>query len=236
MGMSYLRSYARFSLLLAAGAILLPVAADAQNQAQTPPQAQNQEPAQAQTQATSTDDDDYKEPPAPAVNKKPLTNDQFEIYKVLLKSYRRNDHATLHLSDRTVLIVHTAVTADDGCMKPEQIEPQPNEIHLFSKSDLKKLDDENLILVDSLEQRRETEANDPWNGIKAGQSIDTAVRNGFAHAEFTLSEIQFDIKHEHAIVSYSFICGRLCGHGGTMQLAKVNGVWTKTGLCHDWVA
>jgi hypothetical protein len=218
-------------LLVAAGVILLPIAAQSQTQAQTPPASLAQTPAQA----ASTDADE-SEPPEPTLSKKPLSAEAIVIYRIVLKEYRGDEQSVLHLSNRTILITHTGVTAEDGCMKPEEIEAQPNVIHLLSNADVKKLGDAKLELVDAQVLQHDMEMHDPRNGIQAGQSIDSAVSNGFAHAQFTLSEIQFDKKHEHAIVSYSFICGRLCGHGGTMQFTKVKGVWTKTGRCHGWIS
>ena len=62
------------------------------------------------------------------------------------------------------------------------------------------------------------------------------MRNGFAHGLVTLSEINFDKEHKHAIVSFSFFCGSLCGNGGTAVLEKVDGAWQRKSNCHNWIS
>ena len=97
---------------------------------------------------------------------------------------------------------------------------QPNVVHSFKTDDLGRLGVSSIHLVDPNEQKKEVEKNDPGKAIRKGISVDDAVRNGFAHALFTLSEIWFDKDHEHAIVSYRFWCGSLCGNGGTEVLVR----------------
>ena len=62
--------------------------------------------------------------------------------------------------------------------------------------------------------------HDPGRSIFRGQSVDDAVETGFAAGLFTFSEIVFDNSHTHAALRYSFVCGSLCGHGGTVVFTK----------------
>ena len=60
------------------------------------------------------------------------------------------------------------------------------------------------------------EISDPGNAIGEGQSVDDAVEAGFKAGLFTFSEVVFDTAHTHAALNYTFHCGSLCGHGGTV--------------------
>lgn len=79
--------------------------------------------------------------------------------------------------------------------------------------------------------------NDPGTAIRQGESVDEAVKNGFAHGLFTFSEIRFNKDHTIAVVSFSFVCGGLCGNGNTFVMAKrKTGEWKRVHTCGGWVS
>jgi hypothetical protein len=91
--------------------------------------------------------------------------------------------------------------------------------------------------VDADEQSTLVTKNDPGNSIRNGKSVETAVAEAFATGLFSLSEIDFDREHRHAIVSYTFECGMLCGSGRTLVFEKVGKEWRRTDLeCGGWVS
>jgi len=85
-------------------------------------------------------------------------------------------------------------------------------------------------------QQKEVEENDPSTSIRRGSSVHSAVENGFAHGYAWLSEIRFDKSHTHAVVSYGFRCGGLCGNGETVVLEKTNGEWKFKSQCSGWIS
>jgi len=95
----------------------------------------------------------------------------------------------------------------------------------------------NIRLVDADKQLTTIQSNDPQNGIAAGKSVEKAVNHAFASGLFSMSEIAFDRDHRQALVSYGFVCGSLCGSGGTWLLEKVDGVWKRIDrVCGGWVS
>jgi hypothetical protein len=79
--------------------------------------------------------------------------------------------------------------------------------------------------------------NDPSIAIREGISVNEAVEKGFANGLFSLSEIAFDKDRRHAVVSYGFHCGLLCGNGALWVFEKVDGKWRKTDLtCGGWIS
>ena len=79
------------------------------------------------------------------------------------------------------------------------------------------------MLVDPEQQRKRIEENDPREVLKSREhvtdkQIADSLTTAFAKGIFTLSEIAFDDTHQRAFVAYSFVCGELCGNGGTLIL------------------
>ncbi len=173
----------------------------------------------------------------PIVSDKPLTAEQIAVYRVVLHGWMDNELSTVNLSIQTVPFpTNGAIDASD-CGKDLDLEPAaPAMVHLFRAADLAQLGSGNISLVDRERQRKEVAENDPGKTIGEGRSIEDAVRNGFAHGLVTLSEIRFDKGHKHAIVSYSFFCGSLCGNGGTVILEKNDGAWQRKSRCDEWIS
>jgi hypothetical protein len=173
----------------------------------------------------------------PIVSDKPLTAEQIAVYRVVLHGWMDNELSTVNLSVQTVPFPANGAFDASDCGKDLDLEPAaPAMVHRFRAADLAQLSSGNVSLVDPDRQRKEVADNDPEKTIGEGRSIEEAVRNGFAHGLVTLSEIRFDKGHKHAIVSYSFFCGSLCGNGGTVILEKNDGAWQRKSRCGEWIS
>ncbi|MDR2012056.1 MAG: hypothetical protein LBQ20_03230 [Rhodanobacter sp.] len=87
-------------------------------------------------------------------------------------------------------------------------------------------------LVDS----NKWEPHDPGELISQGQSVESAVKDGFAGGLLTFSAITFDESYETAAFAYSFICGRLCGNGAIVIYRKTQSGWVQSKHCGDWIS
>jgi hypothetical protein len=103
----------------------------------------------------------------------------------------------------------------------------------------------NIVLVDPDQQGKKIKENDPQKLLQRSiggkekvteSQIDDSVKKAYESGLFTLSEIAFDKAHIQAMVSYSFICGSLCGNGETLILKKVGEEWVVSGRCGQWVS
>jgi hypothetical protein len=95
----------------------------------------------------------------------------------------------------------------------------------------------NARLVGPKKHAKIARANDPDKTIREGKSVENAVKDAFATGLFSMSEIAFDKDRHYAVVSYSFWCGSLCGHGATVVFEKVNGEWRNANRnCGGWVS
>lgn len=173
----------------------------------------------------------------PKVSDQPLTAEQLAVYQVVLRGWMENEVSTINLSIRTVPFPTSGAFDASDCGKGLELEQVvPGVVHRFRPADLPQLGSDKIVLVDPEQQRKKVVKNDPGKTIGEGRSIEDAVRNGFAHGLVTVSEIRFDKEHKHAIVSYSFFCGSLCGNGGTVVLEKIDGAWRRKSQCGGWIS
>jgi len=172
------------------------------------------------------------------VSDKPLTAEQLAVYRVVLGNWMAQEMPALNLAVQTVPFPTSGGFDASGCLKDLDLEPaSPTVVHRFRQQDLAQLGPaRTFTLVDPDRQRKEVHDNDPEKTIGDGRTIEDAVRNGFAHGLATLSEIRFDKKHKHVIVSYGFYCGSLCGNGGALLLEKIDGVWQRKSRCDEWIS
>ncbi len=173
----------------------------------------------------------------PIVSDKPLTAEQLTVYRVVLHGWLDNELSIVNLSIQTVPLPTSGAFDTSDCGKSMDLElASPALVHRFRALDLPQITSQKIDLVDPERQKREIADNDPEKTTANGRSIEDAVSNSFAHGLVTLSEIRFDKEHKHAIVSYSFLCGSLCGNGGAVVLEKIDGVWQRKSRCNEWIS
>lgn len=170
---------------------------------------------------------------------RPLRPDEIAIYRAVLDQWREGENITVHLAEVTNPLTKDDASSVQECGRGFKLDRAPiGLVHRFTLEDVEKLGPKGTVILVNAEQGgQEVEKNDPRQGITQGKTIDDAVRNGFAHGLFTLSEIVFDRGHAHAVVTYGFVCGWLCGHGNTLLMELKNGKWTRAKrMCGGWVS
>jgi hypothetical protein len=171
----------------------------------------------------------------PKISDQSLGVDQLAVYKAILATWMYDGKQSLNLATQTDLFPIDGAFDSRDCLKGLDLEPvQEGVVHRFRPEDVASLKPANVRLVDREAQEKEVDNNDPGKAIRQGKSIDSALRNGFAHGIAWFSEIRFDKSHIHAVVFYGFRCGSLCGNGGTAILEKENGEWKLKSQCGSW--
>ena len=164
----------------------------------------------------------------------PLTADELAIYKTVLARWNEGPRSSLNVSSRTMPLDRDI--SDCDCLKGMDVQSlakATRSFHVLTRDVLTN----GARLVDAEFQSAIVVRNDPMNSIRNGSSVDSAVEQGFSNGLFELSEIAFDKERRRAIVSYSFVCGSLCGSGGTWLFEKVDGIWKKSErMCGGWVS
>jgi hypothetical protein len=74
------------------------------------------------------------------------------------------------------------------------------------------------------------------DSVHRGQFNPSDLDRAFAHSLFTLSRVRFTSDHQDALVSFSHVCGRLCGSGSTLRLHKAGGRWRIAERCGGWIS
>lgn len=167
----------------------------------------------------------------------PLTAEQLAVYRTMLVSWYQGEKAKVNLRVLTDPITATKDSLDKRCLKGLSMEPPAAGVaHRIRKEDLSQLGPFDFRLVEPETGANEVSDNDPGKAIQKGEAVDVAVENGFAHGLLTFGEIRFDKANTHALVSFSFVCGGLCGNGTTMLLEKTDGIWRKKAQCGGWVS
>ena len=127
--------------------------------------------------------------------------------------------------------------ADGEYLKRIPLENFAGLAHSFHDLTPEVLPAKNIKLVDPKQQSQIVRDNDPDKTIRDGTSVHTAVQGAFATAQFSMSEIGFDMERSHAGVSHQFWCGSLCGNGATFVFQRVDGEWKKTSRnCGGWIS
>jgi hypothetical protein len=185
-----------------------------------------------------------EEPPKPVLSNSPLTADEVVIFRTVLKDYLKGSRGVMLLADTTVP-VEQSPTSVQTCSDEISAKPDPKSINVVHRIDPSVVGGLRVKLADSDAKEKEIKANDPQNLIHGAidegrqvtaKQLDDSVTKAFNSALFTLSEIIFDQKHVHAVVSYSFYCGSLCGNGNTLALRKVGKEWKVSKHCGGWVS
>jgi hypothetical protein len=179
------------------------------------------------------------------VSKEALTPEQLAVYRVVLNNFMKDSHGALNLSNRTYPLDLAGPFFDKGCVNGIKLEETDNSVrvvHMFSSTTTLV---PNVLLVDPKRQEAKVKQNDPQNLMKkaiderepvTGEQLDKSLELAFSTGLSSLSEIIFDKGHHHAIVSYSFVCGSLCGHGNTLIIEKTGDTWKVVKTCASWIS
>ncbi len=165
----------------------------------------------------------------------PFSADDVAIYRGILERWNSGSPGLLNVSNRTYPIEREL--SDCGCLKGIELQSIMNAAKSFHILTTDLLPGKNIRLVDADRQVVVVRNNDPSKSIREGESVETAVNGAFPTGLFSMSEVAFDKRHRRALVSYSFVCGSLCGSGGVWLFEKVDGVWKKSDrVCGGWVS
>ena len=181
----------------------------------------------------------------PRVSTDQMTDEQLAIYRAVIQDYLEDSKDPLNLANKTEPIEGAGKSFDGGCPKDRDrdvAKTSPAIIHQFPEATAL---DKRVVLADAKEQQKKIDKSDPQNLVKqaiddhvtpSDTELEGTIKQAFKNGLFTLSEIIFDKKHQRALVSYSFVCGSLCGNGNTLILKKVAGDWKVSKACGGWVA
>jgi hypothetical protein len=169
----------------------------------------------------------------PTLSQTPLTSEDLELYGIFLDSFVGKGKELVNFSERTLPLTLADSDNEGPCLEGIRLKRSAEAaqtIHMFPTSIA---DGRAIHLVDPSKHK----LKDPGKAIKKGDSVGDAVAAGFRAGLLSVSEIAFDEAHHFAAFKFSFICGSLCGRGGTLIFEKIDGKWTKSNrACPSWIS
>lgn len=179
----------------------------------------------------------------PKVTNESPTNEQVEVYRVVLLDFLKDSKDKLKLSNMTEPAEQSVDSLGHGCPKTSSTVTPDSSTLIVHRLDTAATLDPRVELVDSDRQVEEIKNGDPAILLKRvinerenipPKEIDDATEQAVKNGLFKLSEIIFNKKHNRALVSYDFVCGEICGHGEVLLLKKVGGKWKVHKTCNEW--
>lgn len=171
-----------------------------------------------------------------AINVGHLSADEVAIYRTVLHQWN-SDARTLNVANRTFPFDAVSRDSTCECLRGLDVENLARASHSFHYLTPDDISGRNIRFVDANKQLTAVQTDDPHNGMAGGKSVEKAVDDAIGSGLFSMSEISFDRNHRVALVSYEFVCGSLCGSGGTWLLEKANGVWKRADrACGGWAS
>lgn len=179
--------------------------------------------------------------PKPKVSDAPLTSEQITVYRAVLADYLNGSDGVLNLAS----VTEPLEASDIDCLRGIDAGVTKESASVVHKLGPPLVANTRIVLVDPDRQHKTIKENDPENLMRktieghqkiTDEQLDQSVETAFASGLFTLSEIAFDKEHHRAVLSYSFVCGGLCGHGNMLVLKKVGHSWKVAKRCGGWVS
>jgi len=174
-----------------------------------------------------------------------LTAEQTAVYRAVLQDIQKDSKDTLNLANTTEPIRQSAGLFTGACPKrpqPQVAQDASSVVHHLDPALFLKL---KIVVVEPGPQEEKIKNGDPAILMKKviddrqdvpQKQIDDATERAVKNGLLTLSEIIFNKKHNRALVSYSFMCGELCGYGNVLVLTKVGEKWKIYKTCEGWVS
>lgn len=181
--------------------------------------------------------------PKPVLSKDPLTAEQVQIYRAFLAGYTHKEETDLNIANTTMPF--SSAYYDNTCLKGFSVPKTSAPVTIHQITEAVALN-ARMHVVDPAQQGKKVKENDPGELLRQRaeehqpvqeNEIEAGVKKAFAAGLFTFSEILMNKQHTRAVLQYSFVCGRLCGHGNTVIFRKVAGKWEFAQQCGGgWIS
>jgi len=174
-----------------------------------------------------------------------LTREQAAVYRAVLQDVLSNSKDMLKLANTTEPIRQSGALFNGACPKtsqPQVAQYSPSAVHHLDPALVQNL---KIVLVEPGPQEEKIKKGDPAILMRRviddrqdvpQKQIDDATEQAVKNGVLTLFEIIFNKKRNRPLVSYSFVCGELCGYGNVLVLTKVGEKWKIYKTCEGWVS
>ncbi len=167
----------------------------------------------------------------PIVGKSPLSAEQVAVYKAFFDCRMKEFQGSLNVANVTIPLDISDSEAKSGCLESVKLENLAELRRTVHSIDVETIKGRRITLVDPAQHI----IINPGDLSRKGMSSEAALKKGVESGLLTISEVAFDTPHHHAAMKYSFVCGGLCGNGGTVVFEKNGDKWKIGPSCAIWV-
>jgi hypothetical protein len=158
------------------------------------------------------------------------------VYEAVLKSWLGTDHSPALIAEQ----LSSAPKATDpdlsDCVKGLDFQPPPSGGPVLSSLRGMRFARKGVHVIDRANWHP---ADGPLvTHVNQGQtkSLDSDLDRAMAHSLISFSRIQFDRTGDWALVSFSSVCGALCGTGSALLMHNTHNTWTVFKRCDQWIS
>jgi len=155
---------------------------------------------------------------------------QSEIYTVFLANWIGRSKTPVNVSQRAEPLSAEDIKSFDDCSGAQrQWMPVIGSDNLAGQ--MGDLSNVRMVNPDTWKSR------DPDHLMAQGNSVDSAVRDGIDSGLMKFSVVALDPAGKTAALRYEFVCGRLCGSGGSVLFTKTQQGWiVDKRNCTSWIS
>jgi hypothetical protein len=158
------------------------------------------------------------------------------VYEAVLQSWLGTDYSPALIAEQ----LSSAPKANDrdlsDCLKGLDFQPPASGGPVLSSLRGMRFARKGVRLIDRADWHA---ADGPLvTHVNQGQtkSLDSDLDRAMAHSLISFSRIQFDRSGDWALLSFSSVCGALCGSGSTLLMHKSHNTWKVFRRCDQWIS
>jgi hypothetical protein len=152
------------------------------------------------------------------------------IYDAVLTSWLGPKHDNQFVNQRLGPAPFASAPEYADCVEGAHFAPDSSNAPKDKTLDASVFHPANIELIDGEKWR----ATDPGELIRRGVPVDAAVKEGTARSLITFSQVRFSLDRKDALVTFSNLCGRLCGTGFTVRMHSSGGQWKIAKRCGEY--
>jgi len=157
---------------------------------------------------------------------------EIEVYEAVLRSWFGRSHSGVLVDERLGSAPQPSDEEVSDCLKGVDFRSGASPA-LESLRDAK-FKRKGVRLVDGAKWHADDEQLN--TAVTHGEFHDADLERAFEHALSRFSQIQFDKDGRLALLTFSYVCGDLCGSGSTLLMKKSANRWTVMKRCRQWVS
>lgn len=158
------------------------------------------------------------------------------VYEAVLRSWMGTDYSPILVSEQLSSVPKAGDPDVSDCLKGVDFQPAARVTPALRSLHGARFERKGVHLVDRAKWHP---ADGPLVAhVNQGnsKSLDSDLDRAMAHSLISFSQIWFDRTGQWALLSFSSVCGGLCGSGSVLLMHKSSNTWKVFRRCGGWVS